>query len=72
MRFNVRTAPFGYDMFNIAVQSLESNLSPSMFMKNLNEYKGKVGDAVKTNGTNNFGSKPAVWEIKEGKAVQVK
>jgi hypothetical protein len=59
-------------MLNIAVQSIESGLTPVVYMKSLTQYKGKVGDALKLNGTNNFGSKPAVWTIEAGKATQVK
>lgn len=71
IRFNIRTGPYGYDAFNILVQGLEKDSDMATYLANLDEFVGKVGRQYKTDG-NWFRSTPGVWEIKEGKGVQIK
>ncbi len=70
-RFNARTAPHGYDIFNLIVRGTESgNLAE--YLKNLNEYDGKVGKAVKGENKNIFTLPIGIWTVKDGKTVLVK
>ncbi len=66
IRFNIRTGPYGYDAFMMFVQGFEQDADMAVYLKNLNEYKGKVGRLYKTDG-NYFRSKPGVWVIENGK-----
>lgn len=65
IRFNVRTAPYGYDMFNLAVSAIKSG-NASEYLKQLTSFSGKVGTVIKDVGGNSFRSSPAVWAITEG------
>ncbi len=71
LRFNARTAPHGYDIFNLIVKGNESGDIVS-YLKGLNEYSGKVGLAKKAVNQNTFSLPAGVWEVREGKTVQVK
>lgn len=71
IRFNVRTAPYGYDMFNMAVKAINSG-NPSVYLKETQQFSGKVGEIIKEKGGNNFRSAPALWTIENGKPVLVK
>lgn len=70
-RFNARTAPHGYDIFNLIVKGHESG-NIAEYLKNLNEYDGKVGKAVKAENKNIFSLPIGIWEVREGKTVLVK
>lgn len=69
LRFNARTAPHGYDIFNLIVKGNESG-DIAGYLKRLKEYDGKVGVAKKTN-ENTFSLPVGIWEIREGKTVQI-
>jgi branched-chain amino acid transport system substrate-binding protein len=65
IRFNPRSAPYGYDSFNILVTAFENNKeNPLEYLDNLKEYYGKVGKLVKIG--NRFKSEAQVWVIKNG------
>jgi ABC-type branched-subunit amino acid transport system substrate-binding protein len=68
VRFNVRTAPYGYDMFNLVVSAIGSG-NASVYLKNTEQVNGKVGNIIKEKGGNNFRSAPALWTIENGKPV---
>ncbi len=70
-RFNARTAPHGYDIFNLIVKGHESG-NIVEYLKNLKEYDGKVGKAVQAENTNIFTLPIGIWEVREGKTVLVK
>ncbi len=70
VRFNVRTAPFGYDSLNMLVDGFEKGADMSTYLAGITEYKGKVGTITKPSG-NNFRSTPSVWMIKDGKPVPI-
>jgi branched-chain amino acid transport system substrate-binding protein len=68
IRFNTRSAPYGYDSFNILVAAFENNRENHMeYLDNLTEYYGKVGKLVKIG--NRFKSEAQVWVIKNGTPV---
>lgn len=67
VRFNVRTAPYGYDMFNMAVGAIASG-DASKYLKEMTQFEGKVGTIIKESGQNNFRSQAAVWIIENGVA----
>lgn len=69
LRFNVRTAPHGYDIFNMIVKGNESG-NIIEYIKNLNEYSGKVGLAKKVN-PNTFSLPLGIWEVREGKIIKI-
>jgi len=71
VRFNVRTAPYGYDTFNMVVGGLEAG-DVSKSLASITRYEGKVGVVTKTAGSGVFHSAPAIWTIKNGKAELLK
>lgn len=71
VRFNVRTAPYGYDTFNMVVDGFE-NGDVSKTIADLTRYEGKVGVVTKTAGSGVFHSPTAIWTIKNGKAELLK
>lgn len=66
-RFNIRTAPYGYDAFMMFVGGFEKDADMAEYFKSLNEYRGKVGKLSKTEGTNYFKSIPGIYKIQDGK-----
>lgn len=65
-RFNVRSAPHGYDILTMFVKGLETgNLNE--YMKNLYSYNGKAGKGIREEGTNIFKLPLAIWKIDDGK-----
>ena len=70
IRFNPRSAPYGYDSFNILVRAFENNKeNPLEYLDNLKEYYGKVGKLVKIE--NRFKSEAQVWVIKNGNSTPI-
>lgn len=72
VRFNARTAPEGYDAFNLLVKALESGQSPGSYIAGLTSYEGKVGRVTKPADKGNFSVSVGIWKIENGEAVQVK
>lgn len=72
IRFNVRTAPYGYDNLQMLVRAFEKGVAPHTHLKQITSYEGKVGKLTKESGTNSFRSMPAVWMIENGQAKVVK
>jgi len=69
-RFNVRSAPHGYDILTMFVKGLETgNLND--YMKNLYSYDGKAGSCVREEGTNIFKLPLGIWKIDDGKINMV-
>lgn len=71
LRFNVRTAPYGYDIFNMLVQSFEKEGDAVTNFKAITSYDGKAGKVTKTPESSNFHTKASIWTIKDGKGVQI-
>ncbi len=65
VRFNVRMAPFGYDVFNVLVEGFEKGGDMAAYLSGVKDHKGIV-NIYKTNG-NFFRSKAGVWTIEDGK-----
>jgi len=72
VRFNVRTAPEGYDVFTMLVKAFESGSVPAEYISSLTSYEGKVGKATKAVDSGVFNLPVGIWKIENGKAVQVK
>lgn len=72
IRFNVRTAPYGYDNLQMLVGAFEKDIAPNLHLKQITSYEGKVGELTKSAGANSFRSTPAVWMIENGEAKVVK
>ncbi|MFA6432244.1 MAG: ABC transporter substrate-binding protein [Candidatus Paceibacterota bacterium] len=72
IRFNARTAPEAYDVFNILVDAFESGQNVSEYMRAMTSYAGKSGNVTKEADSGNFSVPVGIWTIKDGKAVQVK
>jgi ABC-type branched-subunit amino acid transport system substrate-binding protein len=65
VRFNVRMAPFGYEMLKILVDGFEGGEDVAAYLAGVTKYDGIV-KIYKTNG-NFFRSNPGVWTIEVGK-----
>lgn len=72
IRFNVRTAPEGYDAFNIMVDAFENSDDAAAYISNMTSYDGKVGKVTKQAGAGAFDIPMGIWKIENGKPVQVK
>lgn len=70
-RFNARTAPYGYDIVNMLVQSIERGGDINQNFKDITEYDGKVGKVTKAADSSNFRSNTAIWTVKDGKFVML-
>lgn len=68
IRFNVRSAPFGYDMYRMVVNGEESGKDLYAYLSGLTVYDGMAGKVTKEAGTRNFHSAPGFWIVKNGKA----
>ena len=66
-RFNIRTAPYGYDAFMIFVKGFEKGGDIAEYLKSLTAYTGMVGTQNKVSGTNYFSSIPGIYKIENGK-----
>jgi len=71
LRFNARTAPHGYDIFNLIVKGNESG-DIVKYLADLSQYNGKVGLAKKTTNQNIFSLPVGIWEVKQGIPTQIK
>jgi len=71
-RFNIRTAPFGYDMFNIIVAGTQDEGGLLNYIGGLGKYSGVVGNMSKDANNNYIKAIPGVWNIVDGKAILVK
>lgn len=71
IRFNIRTAPFGYDSVNLLVAGFEKDADMAEYLAGIKEYDGKAGHITKPSG-NNFRATPSIWEIRDGKPVEVR
>ncbi|MEK7579428.1 MAG: ABC transporter substrate-binding protein [Patescibacteria group bacterium] len=69
VRFNVRTAPQGYDTFMMLVNGFEEGEDVSNYVKKITEYDGMVGKATKEVGGAIFSISSDLWVIKNGKAA---
>lgn len=70
-RFNVRVAPYAFDSFNMLVEGFESG-SVLTHLLDMTKYPGKAGNLTKEKGTSSFRAPIGIWEIKDGKPVQLK
>ncbi len=70
-RFNVRVAPYAYDSFNLLVQGFEEGSVPE-YLLGVTSYPGKAGTLTKKVGDSSFHAPIGIWEIRDGKPVQVK
>jgi branched-chain amino acid transport system substrate-binding protein len=71
-RFNIRTAPFGYDVFNIIVEGIESEEGLVAYMKGLGKYNGVVGNLSKDPENNYLKAIPGIWKIEDGQTLLIK
>lgn len=71
IRFNVRSAPFGYDSFMMIVNGFEQGKDLNQYLSSLTTFNGKAGKITKTAGTRSFHSAPGLWIIKDGKAERL-
>ncbi|MDB5254314.1 MAG: Branched-chain amino acid transport system substrate-binding protein [Parcubacteria group bacterium] len=72
IRFNARTAPYGYDSFNMLVAAFERGGSVSDYILNTTEYNGKAGKLTKAKGEASFRSQAGIWMVKDGEDFFVK
>lgn len=72
IRFNARTVPYGYDIFNMLVQSFEKGGDANANLKAITEYDGKVGRVTKDPNSQNFRSSASIWTMVDGVPVMVK
>lgn len=70
-RFNVRVAPYAYDSLNLLVNGFESG-NVTKYLLDTTSYSGKAGTATKKAGESSFHSPIGIWEIRDGKPVQLK
>ena len=66
IRFNARTVPYGYDIFNMLVQSFEKGGDLFANVKAITEYNGKVGKVTKDLNSQNFRSSASIWTMVNG------
>jgi len=66
VRFNVRTAPYGYDTFNMLVNGFENSSDITSAINAISTYNGKSGAVTKAADSHNFRSAPGLWTIKNG------
>lgn len=68
IRFNVRSAPFGYDMYKMVVNGLESGTDLNQYLVQLTSFNGIAGTTTQSVGTRNFYATPMLWTIRNAKA----
>ncbi len=66
IRFNARTVPYGYDIFNMLVQSFEKDGDAYANLNAITEYDGKVGKITKELTSHNFRSETSIWTMVNG------
>src|SRR5262245_56799667 len=66
-RFATHMMPYAYDSVNMIVRAFESGQNPAVYLRTLRRYEGTAGVLMKTTGSGNFASTPAVWTIADGK-----
>ncbi len=71
-RFNVRVAPYAFDSFNLLVKGFESGKPVNEYLLGVTNYPGKAGALTKNAGEASFHAPIGIWEIKDGKPVQIK
>ncbi len=71
-RFNVRVAPYAFDSFNLLVKGFEAGKPVNEYLLGVTNYSGKAGSLTKNAGEGSFHAPIGIWEIKDGKPVQVK
>ncbi len=71
IKFNARTVPYGYDIFNMLVQSFEKGGDVYANVNAITEYDGKVGKITKAADSHNFRSDASIWTMVDGKPVMV-
>jgi ABC-type branched-subunit amino acid transport system substrate-binding protein len=70
-RFNVRVAPYAFDSFNLLVNGFESG-DVLGYLLGVTSYPGKAGNLTKAKSSSSFRAPIGIWEIKDGKPVQLK
>src|SRR5881409_2212472 len=68
-QFATHMMPYAYDDFNMIVQAFERGENPAVYVRDIGTYDGNAGTLTKGQGSGNFQSAPAVWEIDHGKPV---
>ncbi len=68
IRFNVRSAPFGYDSYKMVINGLESGMDLNKYLSSLTTFDGIAGTTTQVIGSRNFYATPRLWIIKNGKA----
>ena len=71
-RFNSRTVPYGYDIFNMLVKSFEKDGDTNANLKAITEYDGKVGKITKDAESQNFRSQASIWTMEGGEPIMLK
>jgi ABC-type branched-subunit amino acid transport system substrate-binding protein len=66
IKFSMTTAPYGYDSFNMLVQSFEKGGDANANLKAITEYDGKVGKVTKDANSQNFRSAASIWTMVNG------
>jgi branched-chain amino acid transport system substrate-binding protein len=72
LTFTVITVPYGYDIFNMLVQSFEKGGDANENMKAITEYDGKAGKTTKVAGGQNFHTGASIWTMVNGVPEMVK
>ncbi len=67
IRFNVRSAPYGYDSYKMVVQGFEQG-DVYKYLTDITTFDGVAGKVTKEAGARNFHSEPGFWIVKNGKA----
>lgn len=67
VRFATHMMPYAYDSFKMIVSAYESGVNPAVFLRNIARYEGAAGTVIKSRGSGNFQSAPAVWVIRDGR-----
>ena len=69
VRFNVRSAPYGYDSFMLLVKGFESGTPDiASYVGSTTSFEGVAG--LTTRVGNNFRSPASLWVVKDGKLVR--
>ena len=72
IQFATHMMPYAYDSFNMIVQAFEKGVNPAVYLRELSRYEGSAGTVIKTKGSGNFQSAPAVWTIRGGRPTLLK
>jgi ABC-type branched-subunit amino acid transport system substrate-binding protein len=66
-RFNVRSAPYGYDSYRLLINGFEQG-DVNKYLTDATTYDGVAGKVTKDAGTRSFHSDPGFWVVTNGKA----